>query len=50
MRIRIGPGSDDQDASPKSGWATLWESLAYIVFVLCCFAYCCRQELVEVLK
>ena len=53
MKIRTGPDDPierDDDDKPKSGWVAMWETIAWVVFVLACFAYCSRAELVEVLK
>mgnify|MGYP003631707819 CR=1 FL=1 len=48
--------TDDDDETTSetnqvtSGWAQMWQTLGWIVFVLACFSYCCRAEIVEILK
>lgn len=53
IKLRIGPedpNDENKNEQPKSGWAAFWETLGWIVFVLCMTAYCCRAEIVEVMR
>lgn len=40
--------SDDDQI--RSGWVAMWQSLAQITLMLVCLAYCCRTEIVEILR
>lgn len=50
--MRLGPSYEEtvDNQKPKSGWIAMWEAAVWIVFLLLCFAYCCRNEIVEVMK
>lgn len=33
-----------------NGWIQMWQTIGWIVFFVLCFAYCCRSEIVTVMK
>jgi len=35
---------------PMNPWVRLIKTIGWICFVLLCFTYCCRAEIVELLK
>lgn len=41
---------EPENDEPKNGWVAMWQALATIVFILCCFAYCTSEQWVEILK
>ena len=54
FQIKIGKDMTDKNETTNnestSGWAQMWSTLGWIVFVLACFSYCCRKEIVQVLQ
>lgn len=56
FRFTIGKDMIDNDNDEttsevtNNGWVQMWHTLGWIVVVLACFGYCCRQEIVEILK
>ena len=54
LKIKVGSDMSDDDEgddkTPVSGWVQMWHTLGWVVFVLACFSYCCRREIVEILQ
>lgn len=51
MKFTVGKDmTDNDDNETTSGWAQMWHTLGWIVLILASFSYCCRREIVEILK
>ena len=54
IKFTVGKDMTDNNETTSSGqvsgWAQMWHTLGWIVFILACFSYCCRAEIVEILK
>tara|TARA_R110002126_G_C10490983_1_gene504941 strand:+ start:165828 stop:165998 length:171 start_codon:yes stop_codon:yes gene_type:complete len=54
FKFRIGKDMIQNDETTSeatsNGWVQMWHTLGWIVLILASFSYCCRAEIVEILK